>query len=67
MTRLELIKEIAVKTELPSATVDKFLRALRRSRGKIFWRVALQAKPHKLEQERVGNEKGNRGPRGIFV
>ena len=27
MTRLELIKAIAVKTELPSAMVDKFLRA----------------------------------------
>lgn len=27
MTRLELIKEIAVKTELPTATVDKFLKA----------------------------------------
>lgn len=27
MTRLELIKAIAVKTELPTATVDKFLKA----------------------------------------
>lgn len=27
MTRLELIKEIAVKTELSTATVDTFLRA----------------------------------------
>ena len=27
MTRLELSKEVAVKTELPSATVDKFLKA----------------------------------------
>lgn len=27
MTRLELIKEIAVKTELPTGTVDKFLKA----------------------------------------
>lgn len=27
MTRLELIKEIATKTELPIATVDKFLKA----------------------------------------
>lgn len=27
MTRTELIKEIAAKTELPTAEVDKFLRA----------------------------------------
>ena len=27
MTRIELIKEIAVKTELPTAEVDKFLKA----------------------------------------
>jgi len=27
MTRLELIKEIAVKTELPATSVDKFLKA----------------------------------------
>lgn len=27
MTRLELIKEIAAKTELPAASVEKFLKA----------------------------------------